>query len=134
MMEMYKKSGEIISKIRKMAINHVKADMKIIDLVEYVESNIIEMGGRPAFPCNISINEITAHYTASPGDESIIKRGDLVKIDLGAHVDGYIADSAASVIVGIDDSEFNIELVKAIITVENDINFVDACDGKEAVD
>ena len=34
----------------------------------------------------------------------------------------------------VDDSEFNIELVKALITVENDINFIDACDGKEAVD
>ncbi len=103
MMEMYKKSGQIVSKVRKMAVDHVKADMKIIDLVEYVENNIIEMGGMPAFPCNVSINEITAHYTSPPGDDSTIKRGDLVKIDLGAHVDGYIADSAVSVLVGADD-------------------------------
>ena len=103
MMEMYKKSGQIVSKVRKMAVDYVKADMKIIDLVEYVEKNIIEMGGIPAFPCNVSINEITAHYTSPPGDDSTIKRGDLVKIDLGAHVDGYIADSAVSVLVGADD-------------------------------
>jgi methionyl aminopeptidase len=103
MMEMYKKSGQIVSKVRKMAVDYVKADMKIIDLVEYVENNIIEMGGIPAFPCNVSINEVTAHYTSPPGDDSTIKRGDLVKIDLGAHVDGYIADSAVSVLVGSDD-------------------------------
>ena len=104
MMEMYKKSGQIVSKVRKMAVDYVKADMKIIDLVEYVENNIIEMGGIPAFPCNVSINEITAHYTSPPGDDSTIKRGDLVKIDLGAHVDGYIADSAVSVLVGAEDN------------------------------
>ena len=104
MIEMYEKSGKIVSKIRKMAVEHVEADMKILDLVEFVEGNIIEMGGKPAFPCNVSINEITAHYTSPPGDESTIKKGDLVKIDLGAHVDGYIADSAISVLVGADDS------------------------------
>lgn len=104
MIEKYKKAGKIVSKTRSMAVEHVKADMKIIDLIKYVESNIIEMGGLPAFPCNVSINEITAHYTSPPGDESMIKRGDLVKIDLGAHVDGYIADSAISVFIEDDDS------------------------------
>jgi methionyl aminopeptidase len=107
MIEMYKKSGKIVSEIRAMAVDHVKADMKILDLVEFVEGNIIEMGGMPAFPCNVSINEVTAHYTSPPGDESTIKNGDLVKIDLGAHVDGYIADSAVSVLVGADDLEGN---------------------------
>ena len=109
MIEMYKKSGEIVSKIRSMAVDHVKADMKILDLVEYVEDNIIEMGGKPAFPCNVSINEVTAHYTSPPGDESIVKMGDLVKIDLGAHIDGYIADSAVSVHIGADGSDSDFE-------------------------
>jgi methionyl aminopeptidase len=104
MIEMYEKSGKIVSKIRKMAVDHVEADMKILDLIEFVESNIIEMGGKPAFPCNVSINEVTAHYTSPPGDESTIKMGDLVKIDLGAQVEGYIADSAVSVLVGANDS------------------------------
>ena len=123
-MEMYKKPGQIVSKVRKMAVDHIKADMKIIDLVEYVENNIIEMGGMPAFPCNVSINEVTAHYTSPPGDDSTIKRGDLVKIDLGAHVDGYIADSAVSVLVGADDytdldsSEQDLNL-KMIETAQN---------------
>ena len=104
MIEKYEKAGKIVSKTRSMAVEYVKADMKIIDLINYVEGNIVEMGGMPAFPCNVSINEITAHYTSPPGDESIIKMGDLVKIDLGAHVDGYIADSAISVYIKDDGS------------------------------
>ncbi len=104
MIEKYNKAGKIVSKTRSMAVEYVKADMKIIDLINYVEGNIVEMGGMPAFPCNVSINEITAHYTSPPNDESTIKTGDLVKIDLGAHVDGYIADSAISVFINNDGS------------------------------
>ncbi len=104
MIEKYEKAGKIVSKTRSMAVEYVKADMKIIDLINYVEGNIVEMGGLLAFPCNVSINEITAHYTSPPGDESTIKIGDLVKIDLGAHIDGYIADSAISVFINDDGS------------------------------
>lgn len=99
---MYKKPGKIASKVREDAVNYVKEDMKVLDLVEFVENEIIRLGGGIAFPCNVSVNEITAHYTSPSGDETIIKSGDVVKIDLGAHVDGYIADTAVSVLVGDD--------------------------------
>jgi methionyl aminopeptidase len=122
MIEKYEQSGKIVSKTRKMAVNYVQADMKILELVEYVENNIVEMGGSLAFPCNVSINEITAHYTSPPGDETTIKNGDLVKIDLGAHIDGYIADSAVSVLVEAEDNdnvmeeteqELNLKMIEA---------------------
>ena len=102
---MYKKSGKIASKVRKDAVKYVKEDMKVLDLVEFVENEIVELGGGIAFPCNISVNEITAHYTSPAGDENVIKSGDVVKIDLGAHIDGYIADTAVSVLVGDDIPE-----------------------------
>jgi methionyl aminopeptidase len=104
MMEMYEKAGKIVADVRELAVNHVKGEMKILDLVEFVEEEIKKRGGFPAFPCNVSINEVTAHYTSPPGDQTIIKFGDLVKIDLGAHIDGYIADSAVSVLVEQVDS------------------------------
>ena len=106
---MYKKSGKIASKVRKDAVNYVKEDMRILDLVEFVENEIVELGGGIAFPCNISVNEITAHYTSPAGDENVIRSGDVVKIDLGAHVDGYIADTAVSVLVGEDIPEESAE-------------------------
>jgi methionyl aminopeptidase len=105
MIDMYKKSGKIVSKVREKAADYVKEDMKILELVEFVESGIVELGGNIAFPCNVSVNEITAHYTSPAGDEKTIKSGDVVKIDLGAHIDGYIADTAVSVLVGEDIPE-----------------------------
>jgi len=49
------------------------------------------------FPCNVSINEVAAHYTSPPADKGIIPQKSLVKVDIGAHVDGYIADTAVTV-------------------------------------
>ena len=125
MIEKYEKAGKIVSKTRSMAVEYVKADMKIIDLINYVEGNIVEMGGMPAFPCNVSINEITAHYTSPPGDESVIKMGDLVKIDLGAHVDGYIADSAISVYIKDDGSASINESVDGQSNEDLSINMIE---------
>lgn len=102
--DMYKKSGSIVAQVRRKAMEMVKEDLKVLDLIEFTEQEIRNLGGEPAFPCNISINEITAHYTSPSRDKTVLKNGDLVKIDLGAHVDGYIADSAISVIVGGDEN------------------------------
>ncbi|RLF10092.1 MAG: type II methionyl aminopeptidase, partial [Thermoprotei archaeon] len=51
----------------------------------------------PAFPCNVSINNVAAHYTALADDQLVVPRGALVKVDVGAHVEGYIGDVAATV-------------------------------------
>ena len=52
---------------------------------------------RQAFPCNVSVNDIAAHYTPPADADTVIQEGDLVKVDIGAHLDGYIADTAFSV-------------------------------------
>lgn len=109
MIEKYEKAGEIVSKVRNKAVNYVKEDMKYLELAEFIENDIIEMGGAIAFPCNISVNEVTAHYTPPAGDVNTFKSGDLVKIDLGAHIDGYIADTAISVLIGEDIPEEELE-------------------------
>jgi methionyl aminopeptidase len=74
--------------------SQVKEGMLIIDVCEKVEGLIRAKGGKPAFPCNVGVNEVTAHYTASPGDTSTIPEGSTVKVDLGVQVDGYVTDTA----------------------------------------
>ncbi len=77
--------------------SQVKEGMLIIDVCEKVEGTIRAKGGKPAFPCNVSVNEVAAHYTAPPGDTSRIAEGSTVKVDLGVHVDGYVTDTAFTV-------------------------------------
>ena len=119
MIDSYIKSGKIVSDIRDEASKMIKEGMLIIDLVEFVESEILKKGAEIAFPCNVSVNEVAAHYTSPANDKSIVKAGDLVKLDLGAMVDGYIADSAVTIMAGgnIDEnySQDEINLNEEII-------------------
>ena len=90
--ESYLKAGEIGKKIKEFVPTILKEGMKLIDLAELIEGKIKEFGATPAFPVNLSIDEIAAHYTPRPGDENLAKG--LLKIDIGVCVKGYIADFA----------------------------------------
>ncbi len=100
MIESYLKAGKIVSDIRSEASKMITDGALVIDLVNYVESEILKNGAEIAFPCNVSINEIAAHYTSPAEDKTRFKAGDMVKLDLGAMVDGCIADSAVTIIAG----------------------------------
>ena len=76
---------------------YVQENMLVIDVCEKVEGLIRAKGGKPAFPCNVSINEVAAHYTSPPNDTLRIPEGSTVKVDLGVHVDGYVTDTAFTV-------------------------------------
>jgi len=95
--EKYRLAGKIAAEVREQVKRSVTENMPIIDICEKTEALIRKKGGKPAFPCNVSINEITAHYTSPPGDKRTVPAGSLVKVDLGVHVDGYIADTAQTV-------------------------------------
>ena len=96
-LEKYEEAGRIASKVRERMRSVVKEGMRIVKICEEAEEAIRRMGGKPAFPCNVSVNEVAAHYTSPLGDERTIPEGSIVKIDIGVHVDGYIADTAATV-------------------------------------
>jgi methionyl aminopeptidase len=87
-------SGKILRETREEMRLFVRENMPIIDVCEKAEGLIRKKGGKPAFPCNVSINEVAAHYTSPPGDKSLIPLNSLVKVDMGVHVDGYVTDTA----------------------------------------
>jgi methionyl aminopeptidase len=93
----YQRAGKIAHDVREAMKRNVRVGMPIIDVCEKAESLIVKKGGELAFPCNVSINEIAAHYTSAPEDKGTIPENSLVKVDLGVHVDGYIADTAVTV-------------------------------------
>ncbi len=105
MIDSYLKAGKIVSKIREDASEMIKEGCLVLDLVEYVENEILKQDAGIAFPCNVSINEIAAHYTSPANDETVIHAGDMVKLDLGAEINGYIADSAVTVLADGNISE-----------------------------
>ena len=95
--EEYLKAGAIAAEVRENVRKKNWIGKTVYDICEEIEGEIRKRGAKCAFPVNTSINEIAAHYTAEPNDPITIKDTDLVKIDLGAQIDGYIADTAVTV-------------------------------------
>ena len=122
----FKQAGKIASKIREESRSLIMVGESLLDVAETIEQMIKEEGAKPAFPVNISINEIAAHYTPEFGSESSLGETDLVKVDLGIEVNGALSDTAYSV----DLSGKNEKLVqasqdalaKAIATIKPGVN------------
>ena len=90
----FRLSGKILRETREEMRLFVRDNMSILEVCEKTESLIKAKGGKPAFPVNVSTDDIAAHYTAVPGDKSIIRTGSTVKVDIGVQVDGYVTDTA----------------------------------------
>ena len=93
----YVKAGEVVQKARRKAREVAKPGVNIKDIAEEVEELIRDEGLEPAFPVNLSLNDTAAHYSSGLQEERELKESDVLKIDIGAHSEGYIADTALTV-------------------------------------
>jgi len=96
----YRLAHDISDEVIDFARPLVKEGARILDVAEEIEDRIFEMKAMPSWPVNFSINEFAAHVTPGIDDQTILKEGDLVKVDIGCQVDGYISDRAFTVFVG----------------------------------
>ncbi len=101
-LESWRKAGRIASECREWAKTNIQPGVRIRHVLETVESMIRERGGQPGFPAQSSRNSVAAHYCSAPEDEQTYQEGDCVKVDIGVHVDGYVADTAATVDLSSD--------------------------------
>lgn len=104
----YKKAGKIAAQVLEFGKGLIKKDSSLLAVTEKIEKKIYDLGGKPAFPVQISCNETAAHYCPED-DDKIILNDQLVSLDIGVHVNGCIGDNA----VTVDLSGKNKELVKA---------------------
>ncbi|MFX1374998.1 MAG: type II methionyl aminopeptidase [Promethearchaeota archaeon] len=108
-LESLKKAGKIAQEVKKDIKPRIKPGTKALEIITLTEGKIEDLGGLCAFPVNLCINNIAAHYTSPLKDDGlIISEGDLVKIDLGVHIEGYIVDTAFTVNLNEDKSLENI--------------------------
>jgi len=96
-LEILHKVGDIVHEVLKLALQITRPGIRILDLCETLENRIRNLGAKPAFPVNVCVNHIAAHYTATIDDTSTIPEGSVVKVDVGAHIDGYIVDAAVTI-------------------------------------
>lgn len=93
----YIRAGYVAAKALELAVSMTKPNARLIDIAEAVEKFIKDQKAEVAFPINISINDVAAHYTPYKDDETVIHEGDVVKLDVGVHINGYIGDTATTV-------------------------------------
>jgi methionyl aminopeptidase len=96
-LENFRKAGKLTASVLEDAKRLILPGESLLDVVESIEKMIFDAGGKPAFPANISINDIAAHFTPESDNKDLIGEKDIVKIDLGVHVDGCIGDTAFTV-------------------------------------
>lgn len=98
-----RRAAECHKIVRRDIQNYIKPGMKLLDICNRIEGNIVNILGRNdlkagvAFPTGISLNNVIAHDTTNPGDTRVIGSNDICKVDFGTHVNGMIIDSAFSV-------------------------------------
>ncbi len=93
----WKKAGRLAGEAREYGATLVKEGASLLDIALKIESHIEKKGGIPGFPVQISLNNIAAHYTPFPDDTAVFKAGDLVKLDLGVHINGCVGDTAVTI-------------------------------------
>lgn len=99
-LEKLRRSGHVSREARRHGVEILREGMRILDGVERIEDFMRAKGCPPAFPACLSVNDVAAHDTPTHKDARELRRGDVVKIDLGAQVDGYLTDTAATVEIG----------------------------------
>lgn len=90
-------AGKIASKIRKESKRLIIVDESLLDIAETIEQMILEEDAEPAFPVNLSVNEIAAHYTPESESQLSLNEGDVIKVDIGVELNGGLADTAYTV-------------------------------------
>ena len=96
-LEKYRRSGKIAIEAKKLALKICKPGALAYDVCQQIEDFIRKQGGLPAFPVNLSINHEAAHYSAEILDSRKVPENSIIKLDLGAHIDGYMVDTALTI-------------------------------------
>jgi len=121
-LECYRKAGRISGQALEFGAGLIKEKARLLDIANKVEAFIIEKGAQIAFPVNIAINDVAAHFTPRHDDSDLVfQRGDLVKLDVGAHIEGYIGDTALTVEVGTTNCTDLIRASKEALAVAIDM-------------
>lgn len=101
--EKHREAGAILAQVREEAAERCEVGSNYLELSEWAEDRIRDLGGQPAFPVNISVDNEAAHGAATPDDDRAIGE-EMVKLDIGVHCDGWLADTAVTVdLSGHDD-------------------------------
>ena len=101
--EQVRHASEVHRQVRRWSQSWIKPGIKLTDMCEKLEEmnrSLVRENGLQCgigFPTGCSLNHVAAHYTPNVGDDTVLKEGDVMKIDFGTQIDGRIIDCAWTV-------------------------------------
>ncbi|XP_063619193.1 proliferation-associated protein 2G4 [Cydia splendana] len=108
----YKLAGQIVNRVLEQVLAKCVPDASAREICEFGDKTILDETSKVfkkekdskkgiAFPTCVSVNNCICHFSPIPSEtDYILKQGDLVKVDLGAHIEGFIAVVAHTICVG----------------------------------
>ena len=90
----WKTAGKLARDALHFGRDLIEAEKSMLNVTEEIEQFVKKNGGELAFPTNLAVNNVGAHWTPSSKSNEIFSKGDVVKLDVGVHIDGYIGDNA----------------------------------------
>jgi methionyl aminopeptidase len=99
-LDRWREAARIAAGARELGVRLAVPGARRREIAEAIEGHIRGAGAEPAFPANLSRNAEAAHFTPAPDDAETLAPGDLLKVDVGAHLDGAVSDTADTVEVG----------------------------------
>lgn len=97
----FRKGAEIHRRVRKHINNVIQPGLTTTEVADTIESAVRTFMNEDdtkkagiGFPTGVSLNYCAAHYTPNAGDKTVLKYEDVMKVDYGIHVNGYIVDCA----------------------------------------
>jgi len=104
-LENWRKAGRIAAEALQYGVSLVKNGAVIKEVCEQIDKKIIDLGASPAWPTQVGLNHVAAHFTPDFDDVSVFNN-ELVKLDVGACVEGAIGDNAATIDLSNKYSDF----------------------------
>jgi len=98
--EKWRKAGKLARDALNYGKTLIQKNSSMLKVTNEIEQFVIDNNGELAFPTNLAVNNVGAHWTPSSKSKEVFENGDLVKLDVGVHIDGYIGDNALTVEIG----------------------------------
>jgi len=96
----WKEAGKLARNALNFGKTLIQNGASMLDVTESIENFVIEKNGELAFPTNLAVNDVGAHWTPSTKSKETFHTGDVVKLDVGVHIEGYIGDNALTIEIG----------------------------------
>ena len=104
----WKKAGKIAAQALEYGGTLIKKGANIREVCDKIDQKAIDLGAKPAWPAQIGLNSVAAHWTSEPDDDAVFN-DEVICLDVGAHIDGFVGDNALS----IDLSGKNADVINA---------------------